>query len=167
MYLSTKSYGPELGLSAVFRQWRAESHCNRLHGYSLGFNFVFEADELDDRNWVVDFGDLKELKRELQRTFDHKLVVAADDPERKKIEYLEQLGIADVVILNDVGCEMFAEVAYELAWEVLNEKGYFPRVRIASVECSEHGANSAIYVPGGEIEIDMTLAEDADDWDSV
>lgn len=165
VYLSTKSYGHELGLSAVFRQWRADSHCNKLHGYSLAFNFVFEADELDDRNWVVDFGDLKELKHSLQDTFDHKLVVAADDPERGKLEYLHQAGIADVVILTDVGCEKFAELAYELAWDVLNEKGYLPRVRISSVECSEHGANSAIFVPGAEIEIDITLDDEADDWD--
>jgi 6-pyruvoyltetrahydropterin/6-carboxytetrahydropterin synthase len=167
MYLSTKNYGPELGLSAVFRQWKAESHCNKLHGYSLGFNFVFEAQELDDRNWVVDFGDLAELKKALQRTFDHKLVVAADDPERGKLEYLHQVGLADVVILTDVGCEKFAELAYELAWDVLNDKGYFPRVRIQSVECFEHGANSALFIPGEEIEIEMTLDEDSDNWETI
>jgi len=164
-YLSTKTYGSELGLSAVFRQWRAESHCNKLHGYSLGFTFIFEAEELDDRNWVVDFGDLKELRDALRDTFDHKLVVAFDDPEFDKLQKLADNGLANLVILEGVGCEMFAEVAYELAWNVLYEKGYTPRVRIASVECSEHGSNSAIYVPSPEIDIDGPLDEDADDWE--
>ena len=37
MYRSTKTYGNERGLSCAFRQWRADSHCNLIHGYSLGF----------------------------------------------------------------------------------------------------------------------------------
>lgn len=164
-HLSTKTYGHELGLSAVFRQWRAKSHCNQLHGYALSFRFVFEADELDDRNWVVDFGDLGELKRELQKAFDHKLVVAADDPERSKIEYLAQAGIADVVVLPHVGCEKFAELAYDLAMKVIAGKGLTPRVWVRSVECSEHGANSAIYEPEPqtfweELENDVDTLED-------
>ena len=31
-----------------------------VHGYSLGFKLVFECDSLDERNWVMDFGGLKE-----------------------------------------------------------------------------------------------------------
>ena len=58
---STKKYGHERGLSAAFRQWRAESHCRFMHGYSLEFGFVFGAHELDENNWVVDFGGLKGL----------------------------------------------------------------------------------------------------------
>lgn len=48
-YLSTKTYGHEVGLSATFRQWRAKSHCRLLHGYSLSFRFEFEANTLDDK----------------------------------------------------------------------------------------------------------------------
>ena len=39
-----------------------------LHGYSLQFKFTFEARELDERNWVVDFGGLKPLKAWLEDT---------------------------------------------------------------------------------------------------
>ena len=39
MYQSTKTYGNDVGLSCTFRQWKADSHCNKLHGYSLGFRF--------------------------------------------------------------------------------------------------------------------------------
>lgn len=146
-YLSTKTYGHEIGLSCVFRQWKANSHCNQLHGYALAFRFVFEATELDYRNWVVDFGGLKGLKMSLQHHFDHKTVVAQDDPKRAELEALHQLGIADVVIVPAVGCEKFAELASELATEELKALGIAERVRVVEVECSEHGANSAIYRP--------------------
>lgn len=62
-YISTKQYGHELGLSCAFRQWKADSHCKYIHGYALAFKFKFETDTLDSNNWVVDFGNLKELKK--------------------------------------------------------------------------------------------------------
>ena len=62
-YYSTKTYGHEEGLSCMFRQPLAtHSHCSLLHGYALSFSFKFGCDGLDDKNWVVDFGNLKELK---------------------------------------------------------------------------------------------------------
>ena len=75
-YYSKKKYGHERGLSAAFRQWGAESHCRFIHGYSLEFEFVFGAHELDENNWVVDFGGLKELELWLRQNFDHKTLVA-------------------------------------------------------------------------------------------
>lgn len=145
MFVSTKTYGHELGLSAVFRQWRADSHCNQLHGYALSFTFWFEADELDDRNWVVDFGGLDSLKRWLKDMFDHTLVIADDDPEGKELTRLHQAGLADVRIVDDVGCEAFAKLASEAARAFLSDYGYAGRVRLRAVECREHGANSAMW----------------------
>lgn len=146
-FLSTKTYGHELGLSAVFRQWRAESHCNQLHGYSLSFRFVFEANELDHRNWVMDFGGLKGLKNKLQLAFDHKLVIAKDDPQLDILMKLQEHGVADVMIVDAVGCEKFAELAATFAQAELEMLGLSKRVKVVEVECSEHGANSAIYRP--------------------
>ncbi len=59
-------------VSAAFRQWRAASHCNQVHGYALEFRVKFEADVLDERNWVVDFGNLKQIKAWLEEEFDHR-----------------------------------------------------------------------------------------------
>lgn len=145
MYQSTKTYGHEVGLSACFRQWRAESHCRLLHGYALAFAFVFEATELDHRNWVVDFGGLKMLKLGLEGYFDHKLLVADDDPELVNLSMLQTLGLAEVRILQKVGCEAFAELGWRMADETIKRLGQHPRVRVVSCEVREHGANSAIY----------------------
>lgn len=146
-FQSTKTFGHETGLSAVFRQWRADSHCNQLHGYALAFKFTFESDELDVRNWVMDFGALSNLKKTLQIYFDHKLVVAQDDPQLGILMALENANLAEVVILDGVGCEKFAELAWSLATDELRSQGLLERIRVVEVECSEHGANSAIYRP--------------------
>ena len=145
MYRSTKTFGHDLGISCAFRQWKAtHSHCSKIHGYALSFHFVFEADQLDERNWVMDFGGFKELKKMLTDSFDHKLVVANDDPAKRHFEDLHHAGIADVVILPRVGCEYFAEVAYSMAASMLR-KEMGNRVRLISATVSEHGANSATY----------------------
>ena len=143
MHQSTKTYGNEVGLSCCFRQWRADSHCNKLHGYSLGFRFTFEAAKLDERNWVYDFGGCKWIKEYLQDEFDHKLVVAKDDPHLERILHTVYTDIAVVKVMDDVGCEKFAEMVYNYVSSKIHEetKG---RVSLFSVECFEHGANSAI-----------------------
>ena len=144
-YKSTKTYGHDLGFSAAFRQWRAHSHCQLIHGYSFGFRFEFEADELDERNWVVDFGGLKPLKAYLESLFDHKVVIASDDPH---IEYFRQghiLGVLHLIEVQDVGVEKFAEMVYKYTESWLLNAGFSPRCRLVSVEVKEHGSNSAIY----------------------
>lgn len=144
-YQSTKTYGHELGLSCAFRQWRADSHCKFVHGYAISVKLTFEALGLDDKNWVVDFGALKDVKAWLQATFDHKLLVAQDDPLKGTLLALHDVGAANVVVVEKTGCEAFAEMIsiYVEGW--LFSKGYAPRVWLASVEVKEHGSNSATY----------------------
>jgi 6-pyruvoyltetrahydropterin/6-carboxytetrahydropterin synthase len=109
---------------------------------------VFEAKELDKNNWVIDFGSLDELKAALEEQFDHKLVVAYDDPMGEHLRELgDALNVADVRFVEAVGCEAFAMQAYNTAFQLLRDRGDLARVRIVSCECREHGANSAIYEP--------------------
>lgn len=145
-YQSTKTFGHDLGISCAFRQWRAtHSHCSKIHGYALSVAMVFEASELDDRNWVMDFGGFKQIKQEIMDTFDHKLVVAADDPMLPEFQRMHKLGIADVVILPKVGCESFAQFISQAMVDPLIKKEFSGRVKLVSVEVREHGANSALY----------------------
>ena len=149
-YRSSKTYNHEIGLSACFRQHRAHSHCRFLHGYALSVHLEFQADHLDRNGWVVDFGSLKSLKGILEDTFDHKLLVAEDDPEIAQLRQLGDSGLAQVVVLPAVGCEAFAHMVYEVAEQWLADAGYAPRVRMHLVTIREHGANSATYM--GEAE---------------
>ena len=144
-YYSTKTYGHEQGLSCAFRQPLAtHSHCSLLHGYALSFSFKFGCDKLDDKNWVVDFGNLKALKTWLKDSFDHKHAVDKDDPEIKTFLKLEEQGLSEVVVMNGVGCEKFAEQAFHYADELVHQLTD-GRCYCVSCEVREHGANSAIY----------------------
>lgn len=156
--VSTKTYGHDLGFSCAFRQWRAESHCRFIHGYALGFKFTFSTLEPDHCGWVVDFGGLKDLKQILADTFDHKLLVAADDPWLPVLRQLHNAHgyntlldtpddpppCADVVIVPATGCEAFARMVYDVTEQWLKDAGFAPRCRLVSVEVSEHGANSVV-----------------------
>ena len=100
-YLSTKTYGHEQGLSCAFRQPKAiHSHCSLLHGYALSFSFQFGCEQLDDKNWVVDFGGLKDLKEWLKDNFDHQIAVDKDDPDIDRIIRLQEEGLAEEIVMN-------------------------------------------------------------------
>lgn len=145
-FQSTKQFGHDLGLSCCFRQWRAShSHCRFLHGYAIAVKLVFEADRVDVRNWVVDFGGLTSVKKMLADTFDHKMLVAEDDPYVDELSGLMGLGLADVIVVPAVGCEMFAKMVFEMVEAWLRDTGQNGRVKLVSCEIKEHGANSAIY----------------------
>ncbi|MFY8211251.1 MAG: 6-pyruvoyl trahydropterin synthase family protein [Candidatus Nanopelagicus sp.] len=169
-YLSTKTYGNDRGLSCCFRQWRSShSHCSLLHGYSIGIKLVFESETLDDRNWVMDFGGLKAFKEWADWQFDHTTVIALDDPHLSKFKELAKLGkqaeggVLDLRLVKDVGCEKFAELAYNTMQEILTAyqlenswihpdgrafESRYPvglGVKLRSVEVFEHAGNSASY----------------------
>lgn len=147
MFKSTKTYGHDLGLSCCFRQHAAtHSHCSLLHGYAISVHLEFAARELDHRNWVMDFGGLKKVKDFLVETFDHKVLVAEDDPFLDEICGLQGLGVAEVVVVEAVGCEAFAKMIAERVTAMLPitlDQGM--RVWLSKVEVREHGANSAIW----------------------
>ena len=145
-YQSTKTFGNDRGLSCAFRQPNAtHSHCSLIHGYSLGFKFVFEADTLDDKNWVYDFGNTKWMKAFLEENFDHTIAVDKQDPNLDDFKALEKIGIAKIVEMDGVGCEKFAEHVFRhVSKKVAMESMY--RVRLVSVEAFEHAANSAICI---------------------
>lgn len=144
MYRSTKTFPP---MSCAFRQWRAQSHCNLIHGYGLTFKFTFEAEDLDCYNWVVDFGNLKLLKDMLEQMFDHKTIVANDDPILDWYIRGEQLGTMNLSRVEKVGCEAFAQIGAQFADAFLTMNHYGDRVRLAKCEVWEHLANSASWSP--------------------
>jgi len=141
LYQSTKII--ELG-SCAFRQWRADSHCKFIHGYRLVAKFWFGCDRLDERNWVVDFGGLKELKQVLEKQFDHTLCVSADDPLLEQFKALHASGAADLRIMErGVGIERTADWCFDVA--DAHVRGITKnRCWVERVEVWEHEKNSAI-----------------------
>lgn len=143
IYESTKVI--ELG-SCAFRQWRAtHSHCSKLHGYQLKAKLWFGCSNLDDKNWVVDFGGLKHLKQILNNQFDHTTCVAQDDPELELFQELEESGVIQLRIMpGGVGIERVAEFVFKTADAYIREVTE-DRCWVTKVEAFEHEENSATY----------------------
>jgi 6-pyruvoyltetrahydropterin/6-carboxytetrahydropterin synthase len=149
-FQSTKLFD---GYSTVFRQWKAEgTHCKFLHGYAVSFRVWFEG-ELDERNWVWDFGGMKRAKNRIQDRspkdfftwlLDHTTVVAEDDPYLPVFKKMEEDGIIQLRILPATGCERFAEYLYNVINEFLS-KETDGRVKVVKVEVYENERNAASY----------------------
>ena len=134
----------ELG-STAFRQPRADSHCRFIHGYQLKAEITFAANELDNNNWVFDFGGLKDLKQIFKDQFDHTLVVAGDDPEMDVLLQLNEKGVAQLrIMIGGVGIERFAEWCFKTA-DTFVDEATEGRVWVESVTVYEHDDNFASY----------------------
>ena len=150
MFRSTKKFD---GFSTVFRQWKANTtHCQYLHGYDVEFRITFEG-ELDERNWVWDFGGMKRAKNTIDGMmpkewmdymFDHTFVVAEDDPFKESFLKMNEAGAAQVRVVPAVGAERFAEYIYNKVGKFVQEETE-GRVRVVRVEFMENHKNSAIY----------------------
>ena len=150
MYQSTKLFD---GFTCCFRQWKAETtHCRFLHGYGISFRVTFEGD-LDERNWVWDFGGMKRAKTLIDGMqpkawmdymFDHTVIVAKDDPKLSGFQNMEIMNVIQLRTVEATGAEKFAEfIFHKLNKFVLTETQ--DRVRVAQVEFMEHGKNTAIF----------------------
>ena len=161
MYVSTKNYGPEEGLSICYRQWKADRKsgktsgvytqdeipgCNALHGYAIGVYVEFECATLDARNWVCDFGALRPFKEFLKQNFDHTMLVAEDDPMFVVFENLHTLGLAKLVVVEATGCEALAKYLHTYLNEIFLPD-YYPSsdIHCKKVEIRETPSNSAFY----------------------
>jgi len=149
-FQSTKLFD---GFSTVFRQWKAEgTHCRFLHGYGVSFRVWFEG-ELDERNWVWDFGGMKRAKGNIDGMnpkawmdymFDHTTIVATDDPGIGGFRTMNELGIIQLREIEAVGAEQFAKYIFEKLNTFIQEETN-SRVSVVRVEFMEHSKNTAIY----------------------
>jgi 6-pyruvoyltetrahydropterin/6-carboxytetrahydropterin synthase len=154
-YKSTKLFD---NYSVALRQWRAQhSHCQLLHGYSLQFKVYFESntpfDEnqgLDEMNWIVDYGGFKDapigngLKAWMDSMWDHTLLIEKDDPQLETFQYLEELKLAKLVVLDKMGAESCAKLVFDHFNKRLALTGG-GRCKVTKVECFENQKNSSIY----------------------
>jgi len=149
-FQSTKLFD---GYSCVFRQWKAEgTHCRFLHGYGVSFRVWFEG-ELDECNWVWDFGGMKRAKgtidgmnpkQWMDYMFDHTVIISDDDPF---IALFRKMMVDDLIQLRVIpatGAEQFAKYIYDKLNTFVQEETE-GRVKVARVEFMEHSKNTAIY----------------------
>lgn len=147
VYQSTKSFW---NYPCAHRQHRHNGMCALVHGYSRSFHFKFASQERDACGFVVDFGELKWVKSFLDDTFDHTLLLCADDPLLPEFHGLQEAGACRIRILPyGVGMEDTAQYVLEWVDGRLRERTN-GRCWVVSCEVRENDKNSGIYVnPNG------------------
>jgi 6-pyruvoyltetrahydropterin/6-carboxytetrahydropterin synthase len=143
-YISTKTFD---NFSVALRQWKAEhSHCQLLHGYAFKIKVWFLCDELDDMNWVVDFGGFKHngLREWLDNLLDHTLLIERDDPYLDIFMGLQTMGLCKLKVMDKMGCESLAKYIFDKFNDTLSKQDA-ARCRVIKVEVFENEKNSAIY----------------------
>lgn len=152
-FQSTKKFGP---IPTTHRNWRAAENsdrdsvkCSWIHGYSRYVEIVFEG-ELDDKTWVWDFGNSKQIKGFLDKEWDHKVLVSSDDPKLDQLRKMHDEGLLTLNIMDvtegwgpgiEASCKFVYDNIQPYVKEITNN-----RVRIVSVRVWEHEFNSALYL---------------------
>lgn len=140
-FISTKRF---TGFPCTHRQWKAESHCHFVHGYSREFYFEFACSERTVEGWVVDFGGLGEVKSFLDKNFDHTFLASVDDPELSTWKELDAKGVIQLRILPNPSMEGTAEWVFEHVDKMIREKTK-GRAWVTMVEVRENEKNSASF----------------------
>jgi 6-pyruvoyltetrahydropterin/6-carboxytetrahydropterin synthase len=85
MYLVTK----RIEFCYGHRLLEYDGICKHPHGHNAVAEIEVRTDDLDSRNMVADFGDIKRLvKGWVDRELDHKMILRQDDPLVKPLEAL-------------------------------------------------------------------------------
>ena len=103
-YYSTKKFGP---ITTGHRQWKDSGHCKYIHGYARYVEITFACHDLNDKQWVMDFGGLKHIKKWLDDQWDHRLLISNDDPLLSDFEKLHEKGIKQVRTDNEENNPMY------------------------------------------------------------
>jgi 6-pyruvoyltetrahydropterin/6-carboxytetrahydropterin synthase len=85
--------------------------CQHPHGHNAVAEIEVQAAELDRRNMVCDFGDIKKIvKGWIDNELDHKMLLRADDP---LVKPLQQLGEPVFLLDSNPTVERIARLIFE------------------------------------------------------
>lgn len=137
------------GFPFAHRNWRTSTHCRHVHGYGRSFTFEIECDRLDEDGWILDFGGFREIRKELEKQFDHTLVLAADDPMLPKFRELEHNDACRLTVVPTMTTEALCEYVGNLAQSIIDQSDHnlARGVRVSAVECRENEKNAIRYEP--------------------
>ena len=90
-----------------------EGKCRHLHGHNGRVRITIEADRLDGRSMVLDFGDIKAVvARWIDEHLDHRMILCRRDPA---VAVLEKLGEPLFLLDDNPTAENIARLIYEVA----------------------------------------------------
>lgn len=148
MYVDTKTFPKTLGLTICVRDWRSRRRARFLHGGALTIGITFEAEALDGTGRVVDLDAVDALRDWIMETFDHKTLIASDDPALNVFEGLHDAGLIELVEIDCTTLPSIAAMIGERAEGWIVESSYSPRVRLGGVSITDDvSGNRGIWEP--------------------
>src|SRR4051812_38003222 len=92
-----------------------DGNCKHPHGHNAIEEIEIHSAELDPRNMVVDFNDIKRLlKGWIDRELDHKMILRRDDPLARS---LEALGEPTYLLDSNPTVERIARLLFDVSRE--------------------------------------------------
>jgi 6-pyruvoyltetrahydropterin/6-carboxytetrahydropterin synthase len=87
--------------------------CKHPHGHNAVVEVDVRTDQLDSRNMVADFGDIKRIvKGWIDRELDHKMILRHDDP---LVEPLQKLREPVFTLESNPTVERIAKLIFDMA----------------------------------------------------
>jgi 6-pyruvoyltetrahydropterin/6-carboxytetrahydropterin synthase len=112
--------------------------CKHPHGHNAVAEIDVRTDQLDRRNMVADFSDIKRLvKGWIDRELDHKMILRQDDP---LVEPLKQLGEPMYLLESNPTVERIARLIFDQTRGL----GF----QVVAVRVWETPSSFAQYAPG-------------------
>lgn len=161
-YTSTKTFDC---VSTAHRNWRAKANPNRdsrkcayIHGYTKTFTFVFGCSELDQHQWVEDYGTssvegkkrtMTQIKEFIKEDLDHGVTTDNQDPMLTELVRMHELELIKLIVIpvengQSGSVEGLCRYLYNRFDPLLREESN-GRAWIESVTVSEHQNNSSTY----------------------
>ena len=92
-----------------------EGICQHPHGHNAVVEIHIDADHLDRRNMVADFGDIKRIvKGWIDRELDHKMILRKDDP---LVAVLQKMGEPVYLLDSNPTAERIAQLLFDKSRE--------------------------------------------------
>jgi 6-pyruvoyltetrahydropterin/6-carboxytetrahydropterin synthase len=90
-----------------------EGMCRHPHGHNAVAEIEIQADALDARNMVADFGDIKRIvKGWVDREIDHRMILRHDDP---LVQSLRALGEPMYLLDSNPTVERIARLLFDIS----------------------------------------------------
>jgi 6-pyruvoyltetrahydropterin/6-carboxytetrahydropterin synthase len=114
--------------------------CTNNHGHSWLVRLHIEANNLDNKDMVIDFQEMKVLKLWIDENLDHTTILWEQDPMCK---YIEETGQRIFITTKNPTSEHMAEIIMEKALQIFNTE----RVKVHSIDLNETCTNGVKLYP--------------------
>jgi len=125
-------------LDAGHRLQKHKGKCRNVHGHHYVFEVTIKAETLTEEGFVVDFGDLKSILKELVEELDHAFLYEKGDPIG---QFIKGQGLKVVELDFAPTAENLAKYAHDFLKGALNNY----TLKVVRVVCYETPTSSATY----------------------